>query len=95
MTYEITEKELDYRVNKIEKRNKRVELDKRWEKSWTRKLTITGLTYAVILIYLFVVKNSNPWVNAIVPSLGFLLSHLALGWVRSLWMIYVFDPTKN
>lgn len=30
-------KEVEQEVNNIKKRNKRVELDKKWETSWTRK----------------------------------------------------------
>ena len=73
------------RVEAIENRNTAVTLDKQWETSWTRKLGIIGLTYIVVLIYLFVIGNDNPWINAIVPPVGFLLSTLALGWLRNSW----------
>jgi hypothetical protein len=76
---------IEKRITAIEKRNDRVSLDKAWETSWTRRLTIAGLTYIVVLIYLFVIGNNNPWVNAIVPPTGFLLSTLAIGWVRNVW----------
>jgi hypothetical protein len=33
-------KSIEERLEKIEKRNSRVELDKAWETSWTRKLSI-------------------------------------------------------
>lgn len=73
------------RVEAIENRNATVTLDKQWETSWTRKLGIIGLTYIVVVIYLFVIGNDNPWINAIVPPVGFLLSTLALGWLRNSW----------
>jgi hypothetical protein len=73
------------RIEAIEKRNESVSLDKRWETSWTRKLGIVSLTYAVVLVYLFIIGNENPWINAIVPPAGFFLSTLALGWLRKLW----------
>ena len=73
------------RVEAIENRNATVTLDKQWETSWTRKLGIIGLTYIVVLIYLFAIGNDNPWINAIVPPVGFLLSTLALGWLRNSW----------
>ena len=38
-------KEIEERINRIEERNKRVELDKSWETSWTRKVCIMILTY--------------------------------------------------
>ena len=73
------------RIEKIEERNQKVSLDKRWETSWTRKLTLIVLTYLVVLIYLFVIGNDNPWINAIVPPTGFFLSTLAVSWMRMVW----------
>lgn len=73
------------RIEAIEERNKSVTLDKKWETSWTRKLGIIIFTYLVVLVYLFVIGNENPWINAIVPPVGFFLSTLALGWLRKYW----------
>lgn len=76
---------IEKRIEAIETRNAKVSIDKKWETSWTRRLSIAALTYIVILVYLFVIGNDNPWINAIVPPVGFLLSTLALGWVRNIW----------
>jgi len=76
---------IDKRVNAIEERNKKVSLDKRWETSWTRRISIAVLTYLVVLVYLFVIGNVNPWINAIVPPTGFILSTLAMGRIRKVW----------
>lgn len=73
------------RIEAIEQRNQKVSLDKRWETSWTRKLSIVGLTYIVVFVYLTVIGNDNPWINATVPPIGFFLSTLAIGWVRHVW----------
>ena len=43
--------ELQLEIEKIQERNKRVELDKRWETSWTRRLCICALTYIVVILY--------------------------------------------
>lgn len=76
---------IEKRIEAIEKRNNKVSLDKKWETSWTRRLSIAALTYIVVLVYLFVIGNDNPWINAIVPPTGFLLSTLAMGWIRKTW----------
>ena len=73
------------RIETIEARNDSVTLDKKWETSWTRKLGIIVFTYLVVFAYLFVIGNENPWINAIVPPIGFLLSTLALGRLRRYW----------
>lgn len=67
-------------------RNKRVEADKAWETSWTRKLLIIIFTYLSISLYLQFIVGINPWINAVVPSLGFLLSTLTLPYFKELWI---------
>jgi len=78
-------KNIETRVQAIEDRNKRVELDKAWETSWTRRASIAALTYLVVVGYLFATGNDSPLINAIVPVVGFMLSTLALGFIRKLW----------
>lgn len=80
-----TDNTFEKRISKIEARNKRVEGDKQWETSWTRRITITTLTYIIVVLYLFIVDNPSPAVNAIVPAAGYMLSTLALGWLREIW----------
>ena len=48
---------IEERINKIEERNKRVELDKKWETCWTRKISIMILTYIVVIIYSYVIRK--------------------------------------
>jgi len=76
---------LEERVEKIELRNKKVESDKSWEGSKTRKLVIVISTYIAIGIFLIVIKNDNPWINAIVPTVGFMLSTLTLPFIKTWW----------
>ncbi len=79
-------KDIESRIENIEKRNKRVELDKAWETSWTRRLCICVLTYLVVLLYSYVIsKNNNIFLSSLVPVIGFTLSTLSLGFVRKLW----------
>ncbi len=78
--------ELDKRVAIIERRNKRVELNKEWEMSIARKISIAVLTYLVMVTFFQIIKISDPWINAIVPTLGFLLSTLSLGVIKNTWM---------
>lgn len=81
---------LEERVTNIEQRNKKVEEDKAWETSWTRKGLIALFTYLAIAGYLAFIVHINPWINAIVPTVGFLLSTLTLSWFKSLWEKYVY-----
>lgn len=77
--------ELDNRLKKIESRNRHVERDKAWETSNTRKVLIVAFTYTSIALYLKFVVRIDPWINAIVPAVGFLLSTLTLPYFKTLW----------
>ena len=77
---------MDKRIEAIEKRNKRVELDKVWETSWTRKIIIAVLTYTIAVLFFFVAGLPKPFVNSMVPTLGFVLSTLSLDYFKRLWI---------
>ncbi len=76
---------LENRVAEIEKRNQRVELDKAWETSWTRRISIACMTYVVVTGYLIAIDNDRPFINALVPVVGFLLSTSLLKTIRNIW----------
>ncbi|PIN81977.1 hypothetical protein COV11_00360 [Candidatus Woesearchaeota archaeon CG10_big_fil_rev_8_21_14_0_10_30_7] len=76
------------RLTAIEQRNKKVELDKSWETSWSRKIIIAVLTYATIVLFFFVAQLPKPFVNSIVPTAGFVLSTLSLPFFKKLWINY-------
>lgn len=77
---------LEEEIKKIKERNKRVELDKKWETSGTRKTFIAILTYIVVLIYSYSIsKISNIFLSSLVPVIGFGLSTLSLKGIRKIW----------
>lgn len=81
-----TLEELESEVDKIKTRNERVEMDKAWETSGTRKLVILVLTYVVVVIFFFATNLPKPFTNSLVPTLGFFLSTLTVPWVRTSWL---------
>lgn len=79
-------KELENEIVKIKERNKKVELDKAWETSFTRKICICILTYIVVVIYSHLInKVSNIWLSSLVPVIGFTLSTFSLKLIRNIW----------
>ena len=79
-------KNLEKEIKEIKERNKRVELDKRWETSLTRRLCICILTYVIVVIYSYIIsKTSNIWLSSLVPVIGFTLSTLSLKGIRMMW----------
>ncbi|MBI4895612.1 MAG: hypothetical protein HY831_03920 [Candidatus Aenigmarchaeota archaeon] len=81
-----TLEQLEREIRKINERNKNVESDKAWETSYTRRFLLTLFTYLAIGIYLSVISVPNPWLNAIVPAVGFMLSTLTLPFFKKLWI---------
>ncbi len=77
---------IENEIKNIKARNARVELDKKWETSWTRRLCICVLTYIVVVIYSFTIQQiSNVFLSSLVPVIGFTLSKRTLGFVRKIW----------
>lgn len=77
--------DLQKEIAEIHARNKRVEADKAWETSWTRRILVFILTYTVVVIFFIVVRLPNPFANAAIPSLAFLLSTMTLPIVKKWW----------
>lgn len=77
-------------ITKIKERNSRVELDKTWETSLTRKICIMLLTYFVVVIYSYLIKSvNNIFLSSLVPVIGFTLSTLSLKYIRKIWEKYL------
>jgi|TARA_B100001971_G_C18138104_1_gene508799 hypothetical protein len=83
-----TLQQLEKEVEKLKERNRRVELGKSWELSNTRRFILILFTYLAIGVYLWAIKVSNPWLNAIVPAVAFMLSTLTLPFFKEMWLKY-------
>ena len=73
-------------IEAIKERNARVEADKAWEVSKTRKIIIAILTYIVIVLFFIVAALPNPLINALVPTAGFVLSTFSLSVFKKVWL---------
>lgn len=81
---------IEEEINNIKERNKRVELDKKWKTSLTRKIFIMVLTYIVVIIYSYLVRNyDNIFLSSLVPVIGFTLSTLSLKVIRKIWERFI------
>lgn len=79
-------KELKQEIERIRKRNARVEADKAWETSWARKALIAGFTYALSVAILVSIGAPAPFFNALVPTFGFLLSTMTFQFFKGWWI---------
>ncbi|VVC00065.1 Uncharacterised protein [uncultured archaeon] len=77
---------LEEKISSIVERNKRVEADKAWETSKFRRGLIALATYVVVVYFLLLINVPNPFLNALVPTLGFIVSTLSLPFIREWWV---------
>ena len=77
-------------IHCLKQRNKRVEGDKAWETSWSRKIIIVILTYLVIVIFFYFAGLPKPWLNSIVPAVAFVLSTATLPVFKRWWLKKVY-----
>ncbi|MFH0949518.1 MAG: hypothetical protein V1802_03450 [Candidatus Aenigmatarchaeota archaeon] len=83
-------KDLESKIKDIENRNKRVETNKSWEISYTRRILLIVFMYLAIGFYFSAINVSDPWLNAIVPAVAFMLSTLTLPFFKRLWLKYIY-----
>lgn len=87
-TMEAEIRSLKQDIRAIQIRNKKVELDKKWETSITRKICICLMTYLIVLIYSLLIRNLTTVAiifTSFVPVIGFTLSTLSLKFIRKIW----------
>lgn len=77
---------LKQEIEIIKERNKRVEGDKAWEVSYLRVFFISFITYILASILLYQIGNPNYFLNALVPTLGYLLSTQSLPSIKRWWL---------
>lgn len=82
----MTDQSFESRLSHIESRNKRVELDKAWETSWTRRILLALFTYLALGIYMWAIDIPRPWLNSLVPTVGFTISTFTMPWLKSKWI---------
>lgn len=77
---------IEEEIESIKERNKRVEADKAWETSKTRRSVIAAATYIIVSVFLFLIEAPNFLVISLVPAIGYVLSTLSLSFIKKYWI---------
>ena len=77
---------LEKEIAEIKKRNKRVEADKAWETSLTRRVFVAVSTYVLIALFMLIINIERPFMSALIPTVGYLLSTISLGIAKDYWL---------
>lgn len=78
--------ELEKHVAAINERNRRVEAEKAWEISLFRTFLIAIITFFIASFFLYLIGTKNYWLNALVPTVGYVLSTQSLPFVKKWWI---------
>jgi len=80
---------LEREILLIKKRNAKVEADKAWETSISRKILVALFTYLMIVIFFYAAGLSDPWRNSLVPALAFFISTSTMPFFKKLWLKHI------
>lgn len=79
-------------LRELHHRNYEKDKGKKFEGSYTRVGFIMIITYFTLCGYMIAIGVADPFLNAIVPTVGFNLSTWSLPWVKQIWMgVYDFN----
>jgi hypothetical protein len=78
--------EIEQEIVLIKERNKRVEADKAWETSNFRKTLIAVITYVIASFVLYFIGFKNFYLNALIPTIGYLLSAQSIPFIKRWWL---------
>lgn len=73
-------------IENIVQRNHKVEMDKAWETSKSRRGIIALMTYIVAAVFLKHIGVEGHLLSALVPTGGYLFSTLSLPVVKKMWV---------
>lgn len=77
---------IEQRLTEIEARNKKVGLDKAWEVSGIRTGSIALITYGCATAVMWLINIKQPWLSAMIPTLGYVLSAQSLPMLKRHWI---------
>ena len=86
---------MEQELLEIKVRNKQKELDKAWETSFFRKVVVAIFTYLAIVLFFYFAQLPSPLVNAIVPTLGFILSTMSLPLFKTFWLKHIYQNKQR
>ncbi|MBI2079407.1 hypothetical protein HYT84_01470 [Candidatus Micrarchaeota archaeon] len=73
-------------IESIKERNLRVEADKAWETSKTRRVILAVATYLIAAFFLIMINAPNPLINALIPAIAFLVQMPTLSFLKGWWL---------
>ncbi len=86
---------LEMGLQEVAERNQRVALQKAWETSKVRIISIVILTYALMCLIFWVLGVNDFASNAIIPTIGYYLSTQSLPAIKAQWLKWQSKKLKS
>jgi len=80
------QQQIETAIQALEERNSRVEAEKAWEVSVFRKTTIALTTYVIAVVALVSIGSTRPFLDAVIPVVGYILSTQSLPFLKKRWL---------
>lgn len=77
---------LQAEVEALKQRNFEKDRGKEYEGSYTRIFFLMMITYWTLFAYMYIIETNNPFLDAIVPTVGFNISTWKLPFVKEWWI---------
>ena len=77
---------LQTEIEALQQRNFDKDRGKEFESSYTRVFFLMFVTYWTLFGYMYIIDTNNPWLDAIVPTVGFNISTWGLPVVKEYWI---------
>lgn len=82
-------------IHSIKERNKRVEANKAWETSRARHIFIAVSSFLLIYIVMLLINADQPFFNALISALSYLLSTFSYDLLKSWWLKQHHESTTS
>ena len=73
-------------IESLKKRNKKVELEKAWEISLERKISVAVITYIIVVIIMYFLNFENIFINALIPTIWYILSTIGVNPMKNIYI---------
>jgi len=77
---------IEEEIRKIKERNAKVEIDKAWEISKTRRIILAIFIYVFASLIFLSIKVPDPFLNALIPTCAFVISMASFPFFKEFWV---------
>ena len=77
---------IEEEIRKIKERNAKVEIDKAWEISKTRRIILAIFIYVFASLIFFSIGIPDPFLNALIPTCAFVISIASFPFFKEFWV---------